>query len=91
MHKFLAFNINPIPRMSNSEVDLLANVASKLLFAEGFSPNLFSIELLFSPSISDNITNWTVFDDDQKIIKFLHMEDTFQDVVIDEGSHDKNL
>jgi ribonuclease HI len=58
IHKFLAFNINSIPRSSNSEVDLLANVASKLLPAEGLSPNAFSVELLFRPLILDNITNW---------------------------------
>jgi ribonuclease HI len=57
MNKLLAFNINSIPRMSNSEVDLLANVDSKLWPAEGFSPNAFSIELLFRSSILDNITN----------------------------------
>jgi hypothetical protein len=91
MHKFLSFNINSIPRMSNLEVDLLANVASKLFPAEGLSPNSFSIELLFRPSILDNITNWRVFNDDQHIINFLNMEDTFHDVVIDEGTHDDNL
>jgi hypothetical protein len=91
MQKFSAFNINSIPRLSNSEADLLANVASKLLPAEGISPNAFSIELLFRPSISDNITNWRVFDDDQQIINFLHMEDTFQGTIIDEGTHDENL
>jgi hypothetical protein len=58
---------------------------------EGLSPNAFSIELLFRPSIPDNITNWRVFDDDQQIINFLHMEDTFQGAVIDEGTHDENL
>jgi hypothetical protein len=58
MHTFLAFNINSIPRMSNSEVDLLANVASKLFPAKGLSPNAFLVELLFRPSILDNITNW---------------------------------
>jgi hypothetical protein len=69
----------------------LANVASKLLPAEGFSPNAFSVELMFRPSILDNITNWRVFDDDQQIINFMHMEDTFQDVVIDENTHNENL
>jgi ribonuclease HI len=91
IHKFLSFNISSIPRSSNSEADLLANVASKLLPAEGFSPNAFSVELMFRPSIPDNITNWRVFDDDQQIINFLHMEDTFQDVVIDESTHNENL
>ena len=77
--------------MSNSEADLLANVASKVLSTEGLSPNVFSIELLFKPSIPDNITNWRVFDDDQQIINFLNMEDTFQGAVIDEGTHDENV
>ena len=64
MHKFSAFNINSIMRLNNSEVDLLANVTSKLFLTEGLSPNAFSIELLFRPSIPDNVTNWRVFDDD---------------------------
>jgi ribonuclease HI len=91
MNKFSAFNINSIPRLNNFEADLLANVASKLFPGEGLSPNAFSIELLFRPSILDNITNWRVFDDDQQIISFLHMEETFQGAVIDECTHDDNL
>jgi ribonuclease HI len=91
MHKFLTFNINSIPRLSNSEADLLANVACKLLPAKGLSPNTFLVELLFRPSIPDNITNCRVFDDDPEIIIFFHMEDTFQDAVIDEITHDENL
>jgi hypothetical protein len=66
IQKFSAFNINSIPRLSNYEADLLANVTSKLFPAEGLSPNAFSIELLFRLSILDNITNWRVFDDDQR-------------------------
>jgi ribonuclease HI len=65
MNKFSAFNINSIPRLNNVEADLLANVASKILPAEGLSSDAFSIELLFRPSVLDNITNWRVFDDDQ--------------------------
>jgi ribonuclease HI len=74
MNKFSAFNINSIPRLNNAEADLLANVASKLFPTEGLSPNAFSVELLFRPSVPDNITNWRVFDDDQQIINFLHMK-----------------
>jgi ribonuclease HI len=91
INKFSAFNINSIPRSNNTEADLLANVASKLLPAEGLSPNAFSVELLFRPSVPDNITNWRVFDDDRQIINFLHMEETFQGAVIDEQTHDDNL
>jgi hypothetical protein len=51
----------------------------------------FSLELLFRPSIPDNITSWRVFEDDQQIINFLHMEETFRGAVIDEQTHDDNL
>jgi hypothetical protein len=91
MNKFSAFNINSIPRLNNSKDDLLANVASKLFPTEGLSPNEFSVELLFRPSVPDNITNWRVFDDDQQIIIFLHMEETFQGIVIDKCTHDDNF
>ena len=91
MNKFSTFNINYISRLNNSEADLLANVASKLFPAEGLSLNAFSVELLFRPFIPDNITNWRVFDDDQQIISFLHMEESFQGAVIDECTHDENL
>jgi hypothetical protein len=91
MNKFFAFNINYIPRLNNFEADLLDNVASKLFPTEGLSPNAFFVELLFKPSILENITNWRVFDDDQKIIHFLHMEETFQGEVIDKGTNDENL
>jgi hypothetical protein len=91
MNKFSAFNINYIFRLNNSEADLLANVASKLLPAEGLSPDASSVELLFRPLVPNNIMNWRVFDDDQQIIIFLHMEGTFQGAVIDECTHDDNL
>ena len=85
---FEAFNINSIPRFQNQEVDLLANVASKLVPPEDFSHNTFSIELIFRPSIYDNITNWRVFDDDSQILNFLTNGDTFKESVIDEITHD---
>jgi hypothetical protein len=56
--KFSTFNITPILRLQNASVDLLENVASKLIPPEDFSPDRFSVELIFKPSIPDNITNW---------------------------------
>jgi ribonuclease HI len=91
INQFSAFNINSIPRSGNVEADLLANVASKLLPTDGLSPSTFSVELLFRPSVPNNITSWRVFEDDQQIINFLHMEETFQGAVIDEQTHDDNL
>jgi hypothetical protein len=89
--KVLAFNITVVPRSHNQEVDLLANVASHLIPAEGFQRDSFTIELIFRPSILDNITNWHVFNDDQQIIDFLHSEGIFQDVFVDELTSEENL
>jgi ribonuclease HI len=60
MNKFFAFNINSIPRLNNSEADLLANVASKLFPAEDLSSNAFSVKLLFRLSVPNNIMNWSL-------------------------------
>ena len=57
---FEAFNINSIPRYLNQEVDLLANVASRLIPSEGMLADSFSVELLFRPSIPHNIVNWSL-------------------------------
>jgi hypothetical protein len=64
-------------------------VASRLIPLDGLMPDTFSVELLYMPSIPDNITNWRVFDDDQQLINFLHLKDTFKDSIIDEGQHDQ--
>ena len=86
-----SFNIESIPRFQNQEADFLENVASRLIPAENFSPNAFSIELLFRPSIPDNITNWQVFNDDSHIISFLTGEYAFKESAIDEITHDEDL
>jgi hypothetical protein len=70
-------------------LDLLANVASRLIPSDGLMPDTFSVELLYMPSIPNNITNWRVFDDDQHLINFFHLKDTFKDSIIDEGQHDQ--
>ena len=46
---------------------------------------------MYMPSISDNVMNWKVFDDDQQILDFLSSQDTFQGMLIDEADHDKSL
>lgn len=59
--QFRAFNIIVVPRMHNALADALANVAARL------SPlkDDFSIEILYKPSVPDNITNLCIFNDDQ--------------------------
>lgn len=55
---FQAFNIKSIPRRRNAVADALATSASALLPLERTKLKRFSIELVATPSITDNITNF---------------------------------
>lgn len=88
---FLSFNISFVPHYLNVEADLLANIASQLIPSENFQPNNFSIDLIYRTSVSDNITNWRIFIDDEQIINILTMEETFKGLVIDEDQHDAKI
>ena len=70
---------------------MLANTASRLIPPEGLSPQTFSIELMYRPSILDNVTNWKVFDDDLQILDFLSAQNTFEGMSIEEANHEKSL
>ena len=70
---------------------MLENVASKLIPSENLTLDFFSVELIFRPSIPDNIFSWRVFDNDVRVLNFLMNEDTFKDSAIDEVTHDINL
>ena len=85
--KFEAFNIKSILRSMNSEADMLANVTSNLCPSDDFSHDKFSVELIYKPSIPDNISNWRVFKDDEQIINFLNSKDTFKGSVLDDDQH----
>ena len=67
------------------------NVASKLIPSENITSDFFSVELIFRPSILDNIFNWRVFDNDLQVHNFIMNGDTFKDSSIDEVTHDENL
>lgn len=73
--------------MCNTIVDALENVVDRL------SPlrNNFSIEIIYKPSIPDNITNLCVFNDEQHILHFMANTDVFKDVDIEEDEHEKSL
>lgn len=53
--------------------------------------NKFSVELIFMPWVLDNVTNWKVFEGDEKILYFILCENTFKNMVIDEGDHDEAM
>ena len=74
---FESFEINVIPGNKNYDANLLANVSSRLLPSEGFIDDKFYVDLLFRPSIPNNVTNWRVFDSDEQLLHFLHDEDRF--------------
>ena len=82
MH-FNAFNINAVPRLQNTATNLLATYTSRLVPTN----NKYSIELIFRPSVPDNVTNLRVFDDDEHIINVLTNEEYFKESIIDEEEH----
>ena len=84
---FDAFNIISIPRLKNAATHLLATSAARLVPTN----NRCSIELLFRPSVPDNITNLRVFDDDQQILECLMNDETFKGAIIDDEVHQENL
>ena len=67
----------------------MANIASKLFPDENCKSNKFPFELIFRPSVPNNVINWQVFEGNEHIFHFLHCEDTFKDMVIDEVYHDE--
>ena len=60
INKFEKSNIIFVPQGQNQDVDLMANMASKLSLDEKLKTNKFLIELIFRPLILDNVTNWQV-------------------------------
>ena len=44
----------------------------------------FYVKIIFRPSIPDNVTNQSVFNNDTRIINFPTSSDVFQDLVIDD-------
>jgi ribonuclease HI len=87
LYSFDAFNITFIPHNKNIDAYILANTTSRSIPpSDGFS-----IEMIFRPSISNNIMNWLVFNNDPQIINFLAISYVFQDFVIDDESHQQYL
>jgi len=50
-----------------------------------------SIEIIYKPSILDNITNLRIFYDDQQLLCFMVNANVFKDVTIDEDENEKAL
>jgi ribonuclease HI len=71
-----ALDLIAIPREQNSKADELAVAASTLQLPDSLIDENISVEVIFRPSIPDNMNHWQVFDDDKQVIKFLtHMHE----------------
>jgi ribonuclease HI len=71
-----ALKLIAIPIEQNSKADELAVVASILHLSDNLIDENISVELIFRPSVPDNMNHWQVFDDDKQVIKFLtHMHE----------------
>ena len=76
---FEVVSIEEVPREENYVVDALAVLASTLQPCEGPLKNLCKMEVLFRPSIPDNLENWQVFEDDRQILRFMENSREFTD------------
>ena len=65
--------------MKNSSAYLLANIASRFIPPNDFSPDRFYVELTFRPFVPDNLEHWQVFEDDDQIIRFMENSKEFID------------
>jgi len=79
---FYAINMISIPRESNNHVD---NIAKSLVMFK--LPNLehlsFFIKVMHKVAVLDNINKWKVFEDDEKMKRFLTLVDGYSCMLID--------
>lgn len=78
LESFDAFNVKQVYRSKNLVANSLAQAASSLepLAMEGLKK--FTVELLSTPIVPDNIKNFQVFDDDKQILDFLTCSGVFE-------------
>jgi ribonuclease HI len=76
---FRKVSIEVVPREENHVADALAVSASTLQPCEGPLHDLCKMEVLFRPSVPDNLEHWQVFEDDDQIIRFMENSKEFTD------------
>jgi hypothetical protein len=72
-------------------VDDLAVSASTLQPCEGPFHDLCKMEVLFRPSVPDNLEHWQVFEDDDQIIRFMENNKEFTDSQVAFLDHSMDL
>jgi ribonuclease HI len=88
---FKIVSIEAIPREENYVADALAVSASTLQPCDGPLRDLCKMEVLFRPSIPDNLEHWQVFEDDDQIIRFMENNKEFTDSQINFLADSMNL
>jgi hypothetical protein len=73
-----------IPRAKNILGDSLSTAASRLSPLEDYESSQFTMELLYKPSVPNNISNWKIFEGDEQIINFQTNQDNFKYLAIDD-------
>jgi ribonuclease HI len=79
MENFDALDLIVIPREKNSKVDELVMAASTLQLSQDLIKGNIKVEVIFRPSVPDNVDHWQIFDDDKQVIKFLNNIQEFSD------------
>jgi ribonuclease HI len=79
---FKRISLEAVPREENHVADALAVSASNLQPCEGPLHDKCKMEVLFRPSIPDNLEHWQVFEDDDQIIRFMENSKEFTDTQI---------
>jgi hypothetical protein len=91
IERFEAFNITSIPRTKNILANYLATTTSRLSPLEDYEASQFTMDILYKPSVPNNIYNWKVFEGDEQIINFLTNQDNFKDLAIDDEVFQEKL
>jgi hypothetical protein len=90
LENFSEYKILVVPREKNPIAYALP--ISTSVFKIPIYPNKkYEIEVKHMPSILDNAKYWQLFENDKKIIKFLQMEEEYENIQIDEDNlYDKD-
>ncbi len=85
---FDEYSIMAIPREENTKADALA-IAASTFKVPTTSQLKYEVEMLYRPSIPDNVLHWQIFEDDDQVKRFLKIVDEFSSTQID--SENQNL
>lgn len=83
MEHFDALDLKAILRKQNSLANELAVAATTFQLSDELINDKIKMEVIFRPSVPDNLEHWQVFNDEKQVIRFLNSLDEFEDFQID--------